>query len=328
MGKDCFFRKLSDNEDFDPLEEEALRVAPETEESAAAIRLDLQTYLNRSHPDDATLPALGHLLMFSHVARLRFNRQPTLRRIFEEHITTVHTFQNHTNANILRVSVHMRRADSCDHKRRGYQSKASSLSSRPQVSGVRRCYATSVYMNALRRVQRMSQRPMEVYLSTDYGGEVMAEIKKHFNDLYRSVTWKYLKYDRSIFRYGVMIDDIQQHQKLENLGETAFVDLWLLSHGQVFVGHLGSRFGKMGWSLATARHNHFIPFFAVDGHSFCCAIDENCGLLKEYMDSMEVCISYQQELMKVPANKDYWKVGSKVRMIAVQQDRDKALRGD
>ena len=323
LGKNCFFRNLNDDEDLDPLEEEALRVVPETEESAGAIRDDIKAYLSKSDPDDATLPGLGHLMVFSHVARLRFNRQPTLRQVFDAHLTTVASQNRTTTDNVLRVSVHMRRADSCDHKTKGFQKEASLLESIPQTSGVRMCYATSVYMKALQRVQKMSQRPLEVYLSTDYGGEVMAEIKKDFNDLYQSITWKYLKYDRDIFQYGVMIDDIHRNKKLEILGETGFADLWLLSHGEVFVGHLGSRFGKVGWSLATARYNHFIPFFTVDGHSFCCAIDENCGFMKDYMDSMEVCISYQQELMKMAPNKDYWTAGSKVRMMAVERDRAK-----
>ena len=36
---------------------------------------------------------------------------------------------------------------------------------------------------------------------------------------------------------------------------------------KALVGHLGSRFGKVSWLLATARRNDFVPFFSVDGHS-------------------------------------------------------------
>jgi hypothetical protein len=64
-----------------------------------------------------------------------------------------------------------------------------------------------------------------------------------------------------------------------------------LSFGQVFIGHLGSRFGKLGWLQATARYNSFIPFYTVDGHSVCCDIDEACGLNAKFIVSMENCLA-------------------------------------
>ena len=54
--------------------------------------------------------------------------------------------------------------------------------------------------------------------------------------------------------------DSYKNENIHILGETAVSDLWLLSHSHAFVGHLGSRFGKAAWLLATARHNTFIPF--------------------------------------------------------------------
>ena len=69
------------------------------------------------------------------------------------------------------------------------------------------------------------------------------------------------------------------------------------SHGQVFIGHLGSRFGKVGWLLATARFHTFIPFFSVDGHSFCCDVDEHCARMKPYVSDMENCMTFSYDVV-------------------------------
>ena len=103
-----------------------------------------------------------------------------------------------------------------------------------------------------------------------------------------SMNWHFLDFSRDTFEYKGQIDDVK-HRKYGSLGETAIVDLWLLSHGQVFVGHMGSRLCKVAWLLATARHNTFVPFRTVDGHSFCANI-------KPYIDSMENCMTLVDEL--------------------------------
>ena len=79
--------------------------------------------------------------------------------------------------------------------------------------------------------------------------------------------WNYLNYSRSHFQYEAESIEAVENKNQHILGETAVADLWLLSHGHAFIGHLGSRFGKAAWLLATSRHNTFVPFFTVDGHS-------------------------------------------------------------
>ena len=323
LGKNCFFKELPADEDLDTMEEEAVS-AFGNKQDTDAIEQDVKEYVRKAEDDGNSLPGLGHLLMFSHINRMRFNRQPPVRDFYSRHVDTTPSKNSRDETTVLRVSVHMRRADSCGHKMSGYETEPSTLDSTAQPSSLRMCYDTGVYMKQIQRIQRESARPLEVYLSTDHHESVFGDIEKDFPDLYQNVTWKFLNYNRDIYNYGGMIDNLAVNKKGDALGEAGVADLWLLSFGEVFVGHLGSRFGKVGWSLATARYNHFIPFFTVDGHSFCCAIDENCALMKDYMDSMEVCISYQQELMGVRANKDYWTVGSTVRVDKVKQDRERA----
>jgi hypothetical protein len=108
------------------------------------------------------------------------------------------------------------------------------------------------------------------------------------------------------------------------LGETAVADIWHLSHGQVFIGHLGSRFGKVGWRQATARHNTFVPFYTVDGHSICCDIDENCGAMAPYVVSMENCIAIYYAKSKFNTEhfneSEYWEKGATFRPLAAEEE--------
>ena len=145
----------------------------------------------------------------------------------------------------------------------------------------------------------------------------MDEIRDNFENVYKSMNWHYLNYssERTFHYQGDIEGDTVDRTIQAKLGESAVTDLFLLSHGQVFVGNLGSRFGKLSWLLATARHNAFVPFLSVDGHSFCCEIDEGCAQVKPFIESMENCITFSHEMMEYefPVNKDYWDVGSTVR---------------
>lgn len=70
--------------------------------------------------------------------------------------------------------------------------------------------------------------------------------------------------------------------------------------------------------IATAKYNSFIPFFTVDGRSYCCEIDENCGEATQLIRSMEHCLTFAHEITtKTEAIQEdpgaYWKTGSSVR---------------
>jgi len=330
IGYNCFFRSLDQDEELGDMEEDALRyTTPVSNQTMENLRQELIHYRKNALGTKSTIPPLNQLLMFAHIARLLFNRQPTVRESYRKHLVELsmprgdppqqqpqRSHQKH-----LRVSVHMRRADACMHEMKGYETAPSPMDSIAQVTGQRKCYATSVYMDSLRRIQASTNRSLEVYLSTDYQEMVLDEIETKHPDLYNSASWKLLNYSRDIYKYTTVVDDHENVKHIATVGESSVGDLWLLSHGEVFVGHLGSRFGKMGWLLATARHNHFIPFFTVDGHSFCCEIDEQCGLMREYIDSMENCLAYLQELLPGKVNEDYWEVGTMKRKYVVEMER-------
>jgi hypothetical protein len=221
------------------------------------------------------LSPLGYLMLFSHLCRILFNRRPFLDKIFQAHLTTLETrpgLSASSEHGAFALSLHMRRGDSCSESNpRKYESEASALDSPAQVTAVRKCYKTQVYMDAVRRVRQLvpDDRPIHVYLSTDDVGDVMEEIQERHADVYQSIHWwSFLNYSRAHFQYGkdLVIEDAKNKER-PILGETAVSDLWLLSHGEAFVAHLGSRFGKVSWLLATSRFSRFIPFFSVDGHS-------------------------------------------------------------
>jgi len=193
-------------------------------------------------------------------------------------------------------------------------------------------------------------RPVHVYLATDDAGNMIHEIlnttttaatsssgarnnannanntnnnnnNTHDDDARQSVRfendlgveeWHFLNYPREAFGYKAI--SIESGANAENqpfLGETAVADLWLLTHGDAFVGHMGSRFGKVSWLLAMARRNAFVPYFSVDGHSFCCEIDEACGEMKPYI-TIDNCLTFGHEYIGTK-HENYWEKGSVAR---------------
>eukprot|EP00547_Thalassionema_nitzschioides_P003222 CAMPEP_0194215944 /NCGR_PEP_ID=MMETSP0156-20130528/18085_1 /TAXON_ID=33649 /ORGANISM="Thalassionema nitzschioides, Strain L26-B" /LENGTH=401 /DNA_ID=CAMNT_0038944589 /DNA_START=494 /DNA_END=1699 /DNA_ORIENTATION=- len=323
-GKRCFFKDVNAFEDLDWLETEALGKYPILDDFidspiTSSIAKDLKTFRSASISGGASkqLPALGNLLAFSHLSRMIFNRQEVVRDFYEQKLESITRKQDGSTPETLRVGLHIRRADACEHaKEESYELHKSNLLSPAQVSGKRLCYATSVYMKELSYVRGLAgdKRQIDVYLSTDYAGSVLAEIKSEFSDLYEGMNWHFLNYSRDIFDYQEVIEDPLNKEKQRVLGETAVADLWHLSHSQVFIGHLGSRFGKLGWLLAMARHNIFVPFASIDGHSFCCEVDENCGKVKPYITSMENCMTFTHQASSLNLNEDYWEIGSTSRI--------------
>ncbi len=241
----------------------------------------------------ADFSAFGNLILFAHMTRLQFNRRPFLDKIYKKQLTgvVIPKDENQTNAyneDPFIIALHMRRGDACgDPNPNNYESLASDLFSKAQTGGDRKCYQTEVYLRAVTRIREQvpKKRPIHVYLATDDVGNVIQEIFTSQYEINNRTKadgttetvmdstlgvdkWYFLNITRDHFQYKS--DSIEAMENADNqplLGETAVTDLWLLSHGHAFVGHLGSRFGKVSWLLATARRNSFIPFFSVDGHS-------------------------------------------------------------
>lgn len=330
IGKNCFFAPLQEPEELEELEANAAAQQPVSTTLKTLIQEDVRAYQQRVSSDE-DLPALGHFMTAAHVTRILFHRRPLTQQLF--HNMTL-TFGQETGTStdsatlILRVSLHLRRADSCSNKQT-YESQPSSLDSPSQPTTTRKCYTTSVYINALQRVQERFQKNhndvntrLHVYLSSDHSESLIEEIQSNFPAVYRTITWHVLGYDRKTFAYKGTVEG-HRHNNHNILGESALADLWLLSHGQVFIGHLGSRFGKIGYLLATARYNHFVPFFSVDGHAYCCDIDEPCGHVKPYIRSMDNCLTFTHIRRHIPMNKDYWKIGTFTRKVAALQQEEK-----
>mmetsp|Transcript_11747 Transcript_11747/g.24864 ORF Transcript_11747/g.24864 Transcript_11747/m.24864 type:complete len:292 (+) Transcript_11747:1-876(+) len=275
---------------------------------------------------------------------MMFNRRPFLDKIYQEKVTSIGSdgqVDSSPNSNVwtgkstnddnepFNVALHIRRGDSCNKEADPdyYSEYASPLNSTAQFGTNRQCYKTKVYLDALRQIRRLvpETRPLHVYLATDHVGSVIDEIvNKKFKagnkgsaeeEVIEVERWHFLNYSRDHFNYdagSIESEDNREHQPI--LGETAVADLWHLSHGHAFVGHMGSRFGKVAWLLATARYNTFIPFSTVDGHSFCCEIDEPCARMKPFI-TVDNCLTFGHEFIGYDHETEgsYWEVGSLAR---------------
>eukprot|EP00934_Nitzschia_sp_Nitz4_P007909 Nitzschia sp. Nitz4//scaffold117_size69655//57691//59379//NITZ4_006028-RA/size69655-snap-gene-0.9-mRNA-1//-1//CDS//3329533663//7899//frame0 len=340
----CFFTATSENEEPDSFwsvspDDPFISGAPipydriqDVTEYLRAAKLQREVPPSQLSSSDI-IPAMDHLLQYAHISRILFNRRPHMQQVCQRVLTHVNGTERVASAvpmnpQSLTVSMHLRRADSCGHANEGYAQQASPIFSHAQPSGLRKCYDVRVYLGALQRIRHIVgfDRPIEVFLSTDNSASVLTEIEFADAHLFRTITWHVLDVSRELFHYTGFVEG-DGHANHAGLGESAVADLWLLSYGQVFIGHLGSRFGKVGWTLATGRYNHFIPFFSVDGHSFCCEIDEPCGLVRPFIHSMKDCITFSHELVKdQPMHPGYWEFGSLQRIIAEAKDRAETMK--
>jgi hypothetical protein len=322
-GKACFIDNFDEPEEMGDLEKQALEKFGVHNEK---LYRDLQKQLKnfQSHPLRSN--PYEYLSNYCHVSRIGFHLRRHVLDIYDRRLKTINA--QDSNKPVLKVSLHLRRGDACDHKLDGYEKNPSKLDSKAQLSGnTRVCYHTSVYLNALQHIQSLApSHHLEVYVATDHMDSLLDEIKQQFSDVYQRMTWKYVDYARQLFNYSTGMTPggwyIEFTDKHGALGETAVADVWHLSHGQVFVGHLGSRFGKLSWWQATARHNAFVPFFSVDGHSVCCDIDEGCGKLAPAIVSMENCLSFSREHrpdLKVDSTR-YWIEGATVRFMFAAEE--------
>jgi hypothetical protein len=249
---------------------------------------------------------LEYLQLFSHISRIAFNLRPHVLEIYKRRLKTI-DHNRLSNDKILRVALHVRRGDACRFMTRPYQLECSDFEEAAQIGNKRLCYSNYAYMESLLRIMNMVDRHIVVYLATDYASSFLDEISSdsHLRYIYLNASWKYLDYPRKIFDYastkrgkkGMHITDPRNTQKAI-LGEVAFVDIWHLSHGQAFIGHLGSRFGKVSWIQAIGRHNAFVPFFSVDGHSICCELAESCESMSRFVVSLENCLAIFWPLSK------------------------------
>jgi hypothetical protein len=296
-GRDCFLNEFSTDDNTENNKYE-LQVKKDFSQYYELDRMAAINSITKLQANPLNVSTLVYLIAFSQISRITFDLRPHMLDIYDKYLETIEKETMHSANDVFRVSMHLRRGDSCRHETTGYEMKASPLHSPAQAGSYRRCYDTKVYMDALQNVLDLQpKRNVIVYLATDHVGEIMDEIKSRFPQLYQSVTWKYLKYPRQYFNYnngsfdGRNYIESPENVYAANLGETAATDIWHLSHGQVYIGHLGSRFGKLAWWQSTARYHSFVPYFSVDGHSVCCDIDEACGLVAKYIVSMENCLS-------------------------------------
>jgi hypothetical protein len=257
------------------------------------------------------LPADDYLRSFAYIMHNSFHLQPSMLEVYKNTVG-----ERNPGLGDLKVSLHIRRADSCSSNE--YRNTPSSLDDRAQMTNVRQCYNNSVYVDALRRMKELYKRPLTIYLSSDDSQNILGEIEKEHPDIYATSTWRFLDYPRDKFKYDGTIEGWTNTNKAF-MSETAVQDLWHMSHGEAFVGHMGSRFGKVGYLLAVSRQNTALPYVSVDGHNLCCEVDEQCSRATQYIDNMVDCLTFSHELVSVPINKDYWEAGSTVREVVKQQ---------
>ena len=326
-GLSCFLGGTTGDEMVQPsaLGGDALRSSPARLPSHASAAREVNRVQQFRHKRplqrQKELAPLQYMLTYAHVSAVLFSPQPPVTAAYSHHLKSIRP--SHERRLALTVGLHIRRADSCT-RIKTLQLKPAPLEHMGQHSNSRMCYATSVYMDALLKLYRR-YGPLKVLVSSDSSSDMVAEMRAAggaFRQVFQSSHWHYLDYPRDDFSYPEaaaqrksgaqpFIEFISDKRQQARIGETAFADLVHLSHMQFFVGHLGSRFGKSAWALATARHNTFVPYISVDGHSPCCAIDENCSRALLAMRGMVDCLSFAHE--HGCPNNHYWQEGATAR---------------
>mmetsp|Transcript_57832 Transcript_57832/g.154604 ORF Transcript_57832/g.154604 Transcript_57832/m.154604 type:complete len:521 (-) Transcript_57832:150-1712(-) len=327
IGSACFWQPFDAAEDLDEIEEQAVHRRGQQDGVAGAdfeqFRLNVASAIvpgTHEQNDDIlnSLPADQYLLSVAHIARIQFNMQPSLRDAYKKYRSVVNP-----GVGQLRVGVHIRRSDSCSELVRndGYKMEASNIDAGPQMTNVRLCYHTQVYIDGLSRVKSRYGLPLAVYLSSDDPGSILDEIKSLSPDLFESSSWHHVSFAQDAqesFGYnkntGLTVE-FQDDATSALIGETAALDAWHLSHSEVFIGSLGSRFGKAAYLLAVSRHNVVVPYISVDGHSYCCQNDEQCSRATEGLTGMTDCLLFAPEIDHIPPNKKgtYWEDGVTIR---------------
>lgn len=258
------------------------------------------------------------LLSFAHLTRIGFNMKPNMQLKYKSLVVGPEPKDGS-----LKVALHMRRADACHG---GYVEEPSAIDAPAMTTPQRKCYTASVYAKVLKDIYQKYNLPLHILLSTDNEDETEVAMVSIINDvnsviaddkMKNDLSWNYLNHTRSQFSYARTsahgtIDFVQGKTK-NALAQSAVHDLWHLSHADIFVGTLGSRFSKMGYMLAVARQNSLVPYVSLDGHSVCCENDENCKQATQQMDDMGDCLLFAHELAGKPCGPDYWTNGCETR---------------
>jgi hypothetical protein len=335
-GSACFWQPFGADEDFGEVEEDAVhrrgqRVGisvTDFEQFRLNVASALEPGTNKQNDEILnSLPADHYLLSFAHIARIQFNMQPSLRDAYKSYKSVVNP-----GVGQLRVGMHIRRSDSCSVLvRDGYKEEASKIDAGPQMTNVRLCYHTKVYINMLRRVKDLYGMPLAVYLSSDDGGSILDEIKSLSPDLFESSSWHHLKFPQDAqeslgYNKNGLTVEFQDVATSALIGETAALDAWHLSHSELFIGSLGSRFGKAAYLLAVSRHNVLVPYISVDGHSYCCQNDEHCSRATDALTGMTDCMLFAPEVdhMMPNSNGTYWEDGVTMRWDRPVSERQPA----
>lgn len=314
-GRACFLNSFAAQEAYGMDIEKPAAKKYDSKANADAFKEASTKLLSALQSNPYNTPRVDYLITFAHVSRITFNlRSRFIASIYEKRLKTID--HNVDNKEVYRVALHVRRGDACLHETTHYLDDPSFVESPAQATGYRMCYTNLVYTDAITRLTMMlPDRHIVVYMATDHSGSLLDEIKEENDHIYSSVSWKYLDYPPSTFRS----DDNAL------IGEASLMNIYHLSHGQSFVGHMGSRFSKMSWWQATARHNNFIPYFSVDGHSVCCNIDEPCGAMAPFIVSMENCLAIDWPESKYYENlkaEEYWQKGLLIRQEAAREERE------
>jgi len=334
MGSACFWKPFGADEDLGDVEEGALHRkgqqdgTDETDFEQFRLHVASAIVPGTNQQNDEilnSLPADKYLLSFAHIARMQFNMQSSLQNAYNNA-----KFVVNPGVGQLRVGVHIRRSDACSELvRAGYKEEASNIDDGPQMTNVRLCYHTRVYINMLRRIRDLYGMPLAVYLASDDSSSILDEIKSLSPDLFESNSWHHLNFAQdangSLGYHGKngLTVEFQDSATSALIGETAALDAWHLSHSEVFVGSLGSRFGKGAYLLAVSRHNIPIPYISVDGHSYCCQNDEHCSRATKALTGMADCTLFAPEVNFQTPNRagKYWEDG-----VTVRWDRDVSER--
>lgn len=273
----------------------------------------------------ASIFANEFLLSFAHLTRMGFNMKPNMQLKYKSLVVG-----SEPKDGSLKVALHMRRNDACNG---GYVEEPSAINAPAMTTPQRKCYTTSVYAKVLKDIYQKYNVPLHILLSTDGDNEkdggkiggmmesIISDVNSFIDDdkMKHDLSWNYLDFTRSQFSYatgGATIEGAQG-KKRNDLAQSSVHDLWHLSHGEVFVGTLGSRFSKIAYMLAVARQNSVVPYVSLDGHNVCCESDESCEQATQKMDDMGDCLLFAHETNPEKCKDDYWTNGCGTRQHVI-----------
>lgn len=189
------------------------------------------------------------------------------------------------------AALHVRHGDSCDRMRTQSGPFNSMWSSDEHGNatriGYRYCYAWSVYLGELRRLQRDYNVRTVLVATDDATGGVLNELPRE-----RGFNWVWLDYPRAQFAKRGWIEfraDLDGHMPLSLAAE-----LQLIGDADVLVGNMGSHTSRLFYHrmVAAAATSVLPPFVSVDGYGLCCDFTEKCsvGAIRERGRSVRECI--------------------------------------